>query len=138
MLSFKKLLIPAAVAVALLVAACGGSSYSSSSPPASASPSVNQTTSGSNPAVALSTASGSLGRYLTGASGRALYIWVADANSMSSCSGACAAAWPPLTAGALPKVMGGASAANLSLIARSDGTKQVAYKGRPLYYYAGD
>jgi hypothetical protein len=38
----------------------------------------------------------------------------------------------------MPTVAGGAHAADLSLISRSDGTKQVAYKGRPLYYYAGD
>lgn len=38
----------------------------------------------------------------------------------------------------MPQVSGGAKAADLSLISRSDGVKQVAYKGRPLYYYAGD
>lgn len=84
------------------------------------------------------TANGSVGTYLTGASGRALYIWVADSSGKSACSGACAQAWPPLTDSSTPKVTGGAQAADLSLITRSDGTKQVAYKGRPLYYYAGD
>jgi predicted lipoprotein with Yx(FWY)xxD motif len=79
-----------------------------------------------------------MGTYLTGASGRALYIWVADSKGKSSCAGACAQAWPPLTASSMPKVAGGAHAGDISLISRSGGTKQVAYMGRPLYYYAGD
>ncbi len=33
---------------------------------------------------------------LVGPNGRALYLWVADSGDMSSCSGACAQAWPPL------------------------------------------
>jgi hypothetical protein len=43
-----------------------------------------------------------------------------------------------LTASSTPKVTGGVRAADVSLISRSGGTKQVAYNGRPLYYYAGD
>lgn len=63
---------------------------------------------------------------------------MADSNGKSSCAGARAKAWPPLTASVTPSVTGGVNAADLSLISRSDGTKQVAYKGRPLYYYVGD
>ena len=145
MLSFKKLLIPGAVGASLLLAACGGSSHSSSSPAASTSSSASQPASSaygpastSSSSLTISTARGSVGTYLTGASGRALYIWVADGKDKSSCSGGCAKAWPPLTASSMPKVRGGASAGDITLISRSDGTKQVAYKGRPLYYYAGD
>ena len=122
--------------VALILAACGGSSSSSTtSSAASASPSG----SASNAAgTAVGTAKGSLGTYLTGGSGRALYIWVADTKNKSSCSGACAAAWPPLTTNAAPSASGGTVAAELGTITRSDGSKQVTYLGRPLYYYAGD
>jgi predicted lipoprotein with Yx(FWY)xxD motif len=79
-----------------------------------------------------------MGTYLVGASGRAVYLWVADSNGKSSCSGACATAWPPLTAGSMPHVTGAARAADVSLISRSDGAKQVAYKGHPLYYFIAD
>jgi predicted lipoprotein with Yx(FWY)xxD motif len=84
------------------------------------------------------TAKTSLGTYLTDASGRALYIWVADSHGRSRCNGACATAWPPLITETAPKATGRAIAADLGTITRSDGRKQVTYTGRPLYYYAGD
>jgi predicted lipoprotein with Yx(FWY)xxD motif len=40
----------------------------------------------------VSTVSGAHGTYLTGPSGRALYLWVADSSGKSVCSGACAKA----------------------------------------------
>jgi predicted lipoprotein with Yx(FWY)xxD motif len=143
--SFNKFLIPAAVGASLLLAACGGSSPSTtthttaaSTAPATTPPAPAQPASNSSSALTIGTAKGAAGTYLTGASGRALYIWVADSKGRSSCAGACAAAWPPLKASAMPQVAGGVHAADLSLISRSDGTKQVAYMGRPLYYFAGD
>lgn len=139
MLSFKKFLIPVVVGASLLIAACGSSQSSSSSASHGyASPPASQSSSSSASALTLGVAKASAGTYLTGASGRALYIWVADSKGKSSCSGSCAAAWPPVTATAMPKVKGGAKAGDISLITRSGGTKQVAYDGRPLYYFAGD
>jgi predicted lipoprotein with Yx(FWY)xxD motif len=139
MLSLKKLLIPGALAASLLLAACGSSSSGSGSPAAGSSMPANQPAAASSGgAVTIGTAGGSGGTYLTGASGRALYIWVADSKDKSVCSGACAQAWPPLTAATTPKVSGGVNASQISLISRSDGAKQVAYKGQPLYYYVGD
>lgn len=144
--SFNKLVISAALGASLLLAACGGSSQKStsssqaanSSPPASQPSSNSNSNSNSGGTLTIGTAKASVGTYLTGASGRALYIWVADSKGKSSCAGACATAWPPLTASTMPKVTGGVAAADVSLISRSDGTKQVAYQGRPLYYYVGD
>jgi predicted lipoprotein with Yx(FWY)xxD motif len=137
MLSLNKFLIPASVVTSLVLAACGSSSQksTSSSSAASSPPPASQPASSG---LTIGTAKGSVGTYLTGASGRALYIWVADSNGKSSCSGACAKAWPPLTAGSIPQVADGVHAASLSLISRSGGIKQVAYMGRPLYYYVGD
>ncbi|MGA2925622.1 MAG: hypothetical protein ABSG43_06420 [Solirubrobacteraceae bacterium] len=130
----------AAVCVALLAAACGSTSNSSStasSAPAAASTTVS-TSSASAAGVAVGSAKGPDGTYLTGAGGRALYLWVADSDGASSCSGACAKAWPPLTTTATPVASGGVQASDLATITRSDGTKQVTYKGHPLYYFIAD
>jgi predicted lipoprotein with Yx(FWY)xxD motif len=119
--------------VALIVAGCGGSSTSSSSA-ASAAPSSSPSASG----ISVGMASGSHGSYLTGAGGRALYLWVADSNGKSVCSGACATAWPPLVTKGAPVAAHGVKASDLSTITRSGGAKQVTYQGHPLYYYIAD
>ena len=74
----------------------------------------------------------------TDASGKTLYLFASDHGTTSTCNGACAAAWPPLTASGRPTGTGGANAAMLGEITRSDGSKQVTYDHHPLYYYAGD
>jgi predicted lipoprotein with Yx(FWY)xxD motif len=114
----------ATMSLGLIAAACGSSSPRT--PPARHS------------GVVVGTTRSSLGTYLTSASGRALYIWVADSNGRSTCNGACAAAWPPLLTKAAPKATGDAIAADLGTTTRSDGSTQVTYAGRPLYYYVGD
>ena len=44
--------------------------------------------------------SSSAGTFLTDGSGRAVYLWAKDTGGMSACTGACAGAWPPVTASA--------------------------------------
>lgn len=82
--------LAALVGLVLLVAAFGGGSGSGAMSSAMAG--------SSRPArpVAIGTARGQHGTYLTAASGRALYMWVGDSNGASSCSGDCATTWPPL------------------------------------------
>ena len=126
----------AVLGVALLVAACG--TTSSSSTTASSPAPTTSSSSATSSSLSIGTVKGSAGTYLTGASGRALYLWVADSGGKSSCTGGCAQAWPPVIASSTPAAAGGVSAANLGTITRTDGTKQVTYKGHPLYYYAGD
>lgn len=84
-------------------------------------------------------ASATLGSFLTGASGMTLYIRTSDPANGSSCSGGCASAWPPLTAaaGAQPAAGSGVTG-TIGTFTRSDGTLQVTYDGKALYYYAGD
>jgi predicted lipoprotein with Yx(FWY)xxD motif len=67
-----------------------------------------------------------------------VYLFEADAGAQSACSGACAGVWPPVTTSGTAKASGAALAADLGTIMRSDGTKQVTYKGHPLYFFAKD
>jgi predicted lipoprotein with Yx(FWY)xxD motif len=72
---------------------------------------------------------------LTDAKGMTLYTFdqdPADA-SKSTCNGPCATNWPPLAADAKAAPMG-----EWAVVARDDGSKQWAYKGKPLYRWAKD
>ncbi len=86
----------------------------------------------------MQTTTGSAGTYLTDSSGASLYLWVADTGSTSTCSGACATAWPPLLTTGKPTAGGKADASLLGTTTRSDGKKQVTYAGHPLYTFIGD
>ena len=133
-------------AVATLAAACGGTSSTSAAggttttgptttTPASAAPS--STASGST--LALKTAKGSAGIWLTDSAGRTLYLYTRDKGTTSECYGACAKAWPPLTTTGPVTVSGQYTVPrDLGVTTRTDGTKQVTYGGHPLYYYQGD
>jgi predicted lipoprotein with Yx(FWY)xxD motif len=83
-------------------------------------------------------ASGIDGKFLADGHGRALYLFEADKGSMSTCTGACAAAWPPVTASAMPMAGGGVSQSMLGTTKRADGTEQLTYNGHPLYYFSAD
>jgi predicted lipoprotein with Yx(FWY)xxD motif/Ca2+-binding RTX toxin-like protein len=80
----------------------------------------------------------SLGQILADSHGRTLYLWAHDKHHRSTCYGACAAYWPPLTTRGKPRAMSGARKALLSTTRRRDGRLQVTYHGHPLYRYAGD
>jgi predicted lipoprotein with Yx(FWY)xxD motif len=127
--------VSGAAAVAVLAAACASGGSSSSAP---ASPAASGASGSGSGATVITTATSSAGTFLIDASGRAVYLWVKDTGDASTCTGACAGAWPPVTATGTVTASGGASASDLGTITRSDGTKQVTYDGHPLYYYAGD
>jgi predicted lipoprotein with Yx(FWY)xxD motif len=133
-----------AVTGALVLAACGGSSTSSSSGSGStpsygaAKPSTTNTSNSSGAASVVGTKTSSLGTFLVDGNGRALYLWDADHGSKSTCSGACAQAWPPLTTTGPPKASGAVKGSLLGTTKRTDGSREVTYAGHPLYYFAGD
>jgi predicted lipoprotein with Yx(FWY)xxD motif len=142
----------AALATAGLIAGCGSSSSSSSSSTAASTPSTaTQSTAASSTASTSTTSAtstageqvsakhGKLGTILAaGPKKLTVYLYEGDKGSASSCTGACAAAWPPVMTSGEPHAMAGAVAANLSTITRPDGTKQVTYNGHPLYFFARD
>ena len=71
------------------------------------------------------------GGVLVGAKDMTLYTFDKDSGGKSACNGACATNWPPLMAE-------GTLSGDYSAITRDDGKKQVAYKGKPLYYWGKD
>jgi predicted lipoprotein with Yx(FWY)xxD motif len=121
----------APLAAAVVIAGCGGSGGS-----ASQSKTAATTAGGTTPAVEL--ASSKFGKILVDSHGRTLYDFVADKTAMSTCYGACASLWPPLTLAGAPKAGAGVRAPLLGTTKRTDGTTEVTYNGHPLYYFAGD
>ena len=74
------------------------------------------------------------GGMFTDAKGMTLYTFDNDKEpNKSACSGNCLNNWPVLKAEATDKDMG-----DWKVITRDDGSKQWAYKGKPLYYFAMD
>ena len=116
--------------IAVIAAGCGGgsSAATAASPP--------KTPSGTPATIGV--ASSSLGSILVNSTGHTLYLFRADVGTKSACTGACAAAWPPLLAHGKPTVGGGASASLVGTAKRSDGTEQVTYNGHPLYLFVKD
>jgi predicted lipoprotein with Yx(FWY)xxD motif len=73
------------------------------------------------------------GGIMTDNAGKTLYTFDKDAGGKSACNGPCAGNWPPLMAGSDAKASG-----DWSIITRDDGSKQWAYKGKPLYLWSKD
>jgi predicted lipoprotein with Yx(FWY)xxD motif len=67
-----------------------------------------------------------------------VYLFEGDHGSTSACTGTCAQVWPPVTTATAATAAGAAITADLGTITRSDGTRQVTYKGHPLYFYVKD
>jgi len=72
---------------------------------------------------------------LVGSNHMTLYTFDKDAagSGKSVCNDKCAINWPPLMARDSDAAMG-----DWTVITRNDGSKQWAYKGRPLYYWIKD
>jgi predicted lipoprotein with Yx(FWY)xxD motif len=124
-----------ALPLAAVATGCGGGDDDGgySPPAASAKPAHSQ-----RGGATVDVRSTSLGKILVDSQGRTLYLFKKDTGTKSTCSGACAAAWPPFTTSGKPKAESGVKASLLGTTARSDGSTEVTYNGHPLYYYAGD
>jgi predicted lipoprotein with Yx(FWY)xxD motif len=73
------------------------------------------------------------GPALTDTKGMSLYTFDKDSGGKSACNGPCATNWPVVKAEASDQPSG-----DYTIISRDDGSKQWAYKGKPLYTFAKD
>ena len=103
----------AALIVAGLLAACASTVMSVSGPGA--------------------TRSTELGEVFTDAKGMTLYSYDLDKPGKPTCTGFCAAIWPPVEASKNAKPTG-----KFTIVNRDNGAKQWAYDGKPLYGYIFD
>ena len=94
-------------------------------------------TAGATKAATLTAHSSRYGRILFDGRGRVLYLFARDRGGRSSCSGACAKAWPPFLTKRAPRGLSGVNAKLLGTT-RRNGTLQVTYAKHPLYYFKED
>ena len=73
------------------------------------------------------------GKALVDGAGMTLYTFDRDTASASNCNGVCANNWPALRAPADAK-----PSDDWTIVTRGDGSKQWAYKGKPLYTFYHD
>jgi predicted lipoprotein with Yx(FWY)xxD motif len=146
--------VAALIAAGLLVAACGSSSSSRPVPAASAGGTTGGTStsasarsgygggSSQTPASASTSVvakNGKLGEIMAvGPKKLTVYMFEGDKGSASSCTGACAQVWPPVPASGTPSATPPAQTSLIGTTTRSDGTKQLTYKGHALYYFVKD
>lgn len=79
-----------------------------------------------------------LGRILTDADGKTLYVFTRDGENTSTCYDQCERTWPPLFADSGTPTAGEGVMGRLGVTTRRDGRQQVTYDGKPLYYYQAD
>jgi predicted lipoprotein with Yx(FWY)xxD motif len=143
----------AALCAALALAACGddegdssggGQGGGSAATPAAeekAKQAENPAEAGApavKPGIRIKTADSQFGEVLFDGDDRAIYYFDKETSATSECYGACAAAWPPVLSEGKPQPGGPVKASLLGTTKRDDGSTQVTYDGRPLYYYVDD
>jgi predicted lipoprotein with Yx(FWY)xxD motif len=111
-------------AVPLVLAACGGTSSSAAA--------------GSNTPTTVDSRQTTLGSIITDGNGMSVYLFEKDSGHSSTCYGACAATWTPVTTAGAPKAGPGTTASLLGTTKRTGGATQVTYAGHPLYFFTGD
>jgi predicted lipoprotein with Yx(FWY)xxD motif len=113
-----------------LIAACGSSSPGSARPVSASGPAVT---------IEARNLSG-VGTVLTDGRGYALYMFEPDAQRQVTCTGLCAATWPPVTISARASLVAGSGVQQSLLSSDPDpaGGRVVTYDDWPLYTYTGD
>ncbi len=94
---------------------------------------------GANLALGLS-GNTKVGNYLIGYNGMAVYTKNGDSAATSTCYDTCAQNWPPYLVGPEDNVnqLKAGVTGKADTFIREDGTIQMTYNGKPLYFYVGD
>jgi predicted lipoprotein with Yx(FWY)xxD motif len=125
----RPLAILALAPVVVALAACGSSSSGGSSQSSAAS---------SKPSVLHVASKAKVGSILVDAQGRTLYHYTPDHRGQSTCTGACAAAWPPATVNGSGPLTATGVKGTVTTTMRASGAKQLAFAGMPLYRFSAD
>ena len=120
----------------LALAAAVGTAPPAAAPPAAAPPTPAAPAAATGTRVTI--VRSQFGRILADGRGQALYRFSRETGRASRCYGACAKAWPPVPAAGRPTAGRGARAGLIGTTRRRDGTRQLTYAGRPVYYYVAD
>jgi predicted lipoprotein with Yx(FWY)xxD motif len=157
----KQLLLLAAVLASLVLLACGddndaatsgddsavaegdaGAAQDSASGGDQGGPQREQGGSGSGgqggSGTEIFAADSQFGQVLFGAGQQAIYYFDKETTQTPECFGACAEAWPPVLTDGDPRAGEGIEGELLGTTERDDGSTQVTYADRPLYYYVDD
>lgn len=80
------------------------------------------------------------GTFLIGYNGMTLYTYAKDTAGRSACTGSCVGTWPPYTVTSAANLVAESplDSTKIGTITRADGSIQVTYGGKPLYFYSGD
>ncbi|HEY5267578.1 MAG TPA: hypothetical protein VII94_00385 [Candidatus Saccharimonadales bacterium] len=119
--------------IIILILAIGGYLIFHKSYKTPTSYSTTNTSTNTATIVQTKTVSG-IGQYLADSRGNALYTYSADTSGVSNCNGSCVYSWPIYS----PTDSSTTLPTNVTIISRSDGSKQYAYKGMPLYTFTSD
>jgi predicted lipoprotein with Yx(FWY)xxD motif len=87
--------------------------------------------------VVITQSSGAEPHFL-GPSGKALYVFDNDSPTQSACGAGCTDTWPPLIVAPGYSVQAGGHESDFGTLTRDDGSLQLTFDHRPLYYYSGD
>jgi predicted lipoprotein with Yx(FWY)xxD motif len=69
---------------------------------------------------------------------RSLYTLSFDPKGTTTCTGACAAVWPPLLTSSRAHAGTGVQRSGIGTLRRPDGSLQVSFHGHPVYFFAFD
>jgi len=133
-----RLALLALVATGVIAGACGSSSDTTTAEPATPDPAPTLAPSTPSTGAAVKLGEAKLGKVLVGPDGRTLYGFTNDVEARSTCSGACALAWPPAVVDASWAVGPGLDTGVFATTQRDDGALQLVAGKWPLYYFEGD